>query len=156
MNRSRTLLALIGALAAFTAARAAQAQTTVSTLTVQVAGTASPLKTGLTEAISFSGPVLITATVVKDPALATGVALTIDARGVTGVGSTTGTIYKNTAFANLSRLFAATDTIKTTFAYFADAPGSHMRAKTGLLTLNLVYNATTLALVSASGAVGTL
>lgn len=156
-SRLTVLSFLTGILgAAFLLVRPAHAQATVSTFTIQVSGTASPQKTGLSETVDFSGPVVVTATVVTDPVLPPGVVVSIDGRGVKGTGSKTGTVYNNMAVAHLSRLFAATDTIRTTFAFFADVAGSYMQSKTGLLTLNLTYNTTTMALINVTGSVGTL
>jgi hypothetical protein len=153
----RVILSFLGALGAILlAAPAARAQATVSTFTIQVAGNASPVKTGLPETVSFSGPVVITATVVTDPVLGPGVVVSIDGRGVIGTGQKTGTVYKNECEANLTRPFGASDTVNTTFAFFKDVPGSYMFSKTGLLTLNLTYNTTTMALTNVTGAIGTL
>jgi hypothetical protein len=138
------------------AAPAARAQATVSTFTIQVAGNASSVKTGLPETVKFSGPVVITATVVTDPVLGPGVVVQVDGRGVIGTGQKTGTVYKNECEANLTRPFGPTDTINTTFAFFQDAPGSYMNSKTGLLTLNLTYDTTTMALTNATGTIATL
>src|SRR3989440_7126193 len=159
MKKSRgTILSLLGGVvgALLLAAPAASAQSTVSTFTLQVAGTASSLKTGLPETVKFAGPVVITATVVTDPTLPPGVVVAIDGRGVVGTGQKTGKTYKNEAEANLTRPFGPTDTINTTFAFFEDVPGSYINSKTGLLTLNLTYDTTTMALTNATGSVGTL
>ena len=129
---------------------------TTSTATIKVAGTASATKTGLGEAITFSGEVVITATVVTDPALPTGVAVYIDGRGVKGIGNKTGTVYLNECEANLTRLFAAKDVISLTFAFFEDKPGSYLNSKTGLATITLTYDTATMKLTGASGSVGTL
>lgn len=152
------LLALAGGLlaAVFLPVRAAQAQATVSTFTAQVSGSALPAATGLSEVVLFVGTVLVTTTVVTDPALPTGVVVSIDGRGLKGTGATTGKQYNNMAVANVTRLFAATDTIKTTFAFFENVAGSHLRAKWALLTLNLTYNTTTMGLTNVTGSVGTL
>ena len=164
---------LCGALAALLLApSAAFAQTTVSTYTVQVSGTASSLKTGLSETVKFAGPVVITATVVTDPAASTPTAGTtalppavyvqIDGRGVIGTGQKTGAIYKNECEAVLTRLFATTDAVETTFAFFKDAAAgsaiaaSYAQSKTGVLSLSLTYDAVTTALTNATGAIGTL
>ena len=164
---------LCGALAALLLApSAAFAQTTVSTYTVQVSGTASSLKTGLPETVKFAGPVVITATVVTDPAASTPTAGTtalppavyvqIDGRGVIGTGQKTGAIYKNECEAVLTRLFATTDAVETTFAFFKDAAAgsaiaaSYAQSKTGVLSLTLTYDAVTTALTNATGAIGTL
>jgi hypothetical protein len=144
---------IVGAL--LLAAPAASAQTTVSTFTLQVSGNASQVKTGLGETVNFSGPVVITATVVTDPTLPPGVVVGIDGRGVIGKGQKTGKVYKNEAEANLTRPFGPTDTVNTTFAFFEDAPGSYLFSKTGLLTLNLTYDTTTMALTNVTGSLGT-
>jgi len=128
----------------------------VSSFTIQVAGTASAVKTGLQETVAFSGPVIVTATVVTDPALGPTVALFVDGRGVTGTGNKTKTTYVNNCVANLTRPFGATDVIQTTFAFFQNTAGGYMSAKTGLLTLNLTYNTTTQALTNATASVGTM
>jgi hypothetical protein len=164
---------LYGALAALLLApSAALAQTTVSTFTIQVSGNASAVKTGLPETVKFSGPVVITATVVTDPAASTPTAgttalppavyVSIDGRGVIGVGQKTGAVYKNECEATLTRLFATTDAIETTFAFFKDAAegpalaASYLASKTGVLGLTLTYDAATMALTNATGTIGTL
>lgn len=164
---------LCGAVAALMLAPSgALAQTTVSTFTIQVSGTASSVKTGLSETVTFSGPVVVTATVVTDPAASTptagttalppSVTVQIDGRGVIGKGNKTGTIYKNECEAELTRLFGATDAVETTFAFFKDAAAgsalaaSYLQSKTGLLDLTLTYDTTTMALTNATGTVGTL
>jgi hypothetical protein len=134
----------------------ASAQTTVSTFTLQVEGTAPAVKTGLPETVRFAGPVVITATVVTDPALPPGVVLYIDGRGVQGTGLKTGTVYNNEAEANLTRPFGATDHVETTFAFFENAAGSFIRAKGALLTLNLTYDTNTMSLTKVTGDIGTL
>ncbi|MFL5311032.1 MAG: hypothetical protein ACJ79H_11325 [Myxococcales bacterium] len=150
------VLSLVGGIvgALLFAAPAAWAQTTVSTFTIQVSGTAPAVKTGLPETVAFSGPVVITSTVVTDPTLPPGAVVQIDGRGVIGTGNKTGTTYKNELEANLTRPFAATDTVNTTFAFFKDAVGSYLASKTGLLTLNLTYDTTTMALTNVTGTIG--
>jgi hypothetical protein len=153
----------------------ALAQTTVSTFTIQVSGTASAVKTGLKETVSFSGPLVVTTTVVTDPSASTPTATTttlppsvvvsIDGRGVVGTGQKTGTKYVNECEASLTRFFAATDAVELTFAFFpapsssdanAGLIGSYLSSKTGLVSLNLTYDTTTMALTNATAAFGTL
>lgn len=141
---------------ASTISETAALTSTTSTATFKVVGTASATKTGLGEAVTFSGEVVVTATVVTDPALPTGVAVYIDGRGVKGIGTKTGTVYLNECEANLTRLFAAKDVISLTFAFFEDAKGSYLRSKTGLATITLTYDTVTMKLTGASGSVGTL
>jgi|GEM_PF-644210 hypothetical protein len=129
---------------------------TVSSVTLQVSGSAPALKTGLSEAINFSGPLVVTTTVMNDPTMGPSVVVSLDGRGVKGTGSTTGTVYINECEANLSRPFGATDAIKTTFAFFEDKPGAYLNAKTALVTLNLTYDTATMKLTKVTGSVSTL
>jgi len=139
------------------AAAPANAQTsTVSSFTIQVSGTASAVKTGLSETVMFAGPLVVNATVTTDPALGPTVALFVDGRGVAGTGNKTKTAYANTCVATLTRPFGPTDAIQTTFAFFQDTAGGYMNAKTGLLTLNLTYDTTTMALTNVTASVGTM
>ena len=145
----------------FIAVGPAHAQATISTLTIQVPGTAPTVSTAATAstvpagAVTFAGPLVVTATVVPDPALGPGVAVFIDGRGVKGTDNKTGIVYLNECEANLTRPFTATDVIKTTFAYFEDKPGSYLNSKTGLLTLNLTYNTTTMVLTKVTASFST-
>lgn len=129
---------------------------TVSTFTVQVSGAASEMKTGLAEPVAFSGPLVVTATVSTDPALGPGAVISINGRGIRGIGAKTGTIYLNECEATLTRRFGAKDVIKTTFAFFENAPGSYLRSKTGLLTVKLTYNTKTMALTRVTANVSNL
>jgi len=130
----------------------------ISTFTIQVAGTVGiPVAAvaGALETVSFSGPLRIRATVVTDPAGGPpSVVVSIDARGVAGKGLSTGMVYVNSGQANLTRRFAATDQIKTTFAFHPSTAGGFMQARTALATLNLTYNTTTQALTGATGSIG--
>jgi hypothetical protein len=160
-NRSiRTaLLIASGALVSLLlAARPAHAQTTVSTFTLQASGTIPALQAGLPEAVTFSGPVVITATVVIHPEKARPprVVVAVDGRGVKGTGTTTGTVYVNSLQYNLTRPLAARDTIQTTFAFFPDSPGAQLSSKTGVLNLKLTYDKAKMSLTSATGTVGSL
>ena len=137
-----------------TAAAGISPVSTVSTFTLQVSGTAPQLKTGLTEAVSFSGPLVVKAIVSTDPTLGPGAVVSVDGRGVKGIGAKTGSVYLNECEANLTRPFGATDAIKMTFAFFEDAPGSYMTSKTGLLTLSLTYDTKTMVLTKVTASVG--
>lgn len=162
LSRAVMLSLLFGAAGSLVIATGTQAQVTAttpaaattSTSVLQVIGTASPLQTGLKETINFSGPLVVTAIVLIDPALPASVVLSIDGRGVKGIGATTGTVYENECEANLTRQFAATDLIKTTFAFFESKAGSYLFSKTGLLTLSLSYNTKTMTLTKATATVG--
>ncbi len=147
------VLSLLSASLALMAARPAQAQT-VSTITLPVSGTVSAVKSGLNETVTFSGPLVVTATVVTDPALGPSAVVAIDGRGVKGTGNKTKTIYLNECEANLTRPFGATDVIQLTFAFFQDAPGSYLTSKTGLVTLTLTYDTVTMKLTGVTGSLG--
>src|SRR3954465_10768637 len=68
--------------------------TTVSTKTIPVSGSAPATKTGPGEVVDFSGPLVITTTVVTDPLLPPESVVQIDGRGVKGIGRKTGTVFK--------------------------------------------------------------
>ena len=154
-----------GVLTSLIAVRPAQARakgevlpktTVVSTVTLHVAGTAPAAKTGLSEDVTFAGPVRVTSSAENDTALGPSAVVAIDGRGVKGIGNKTGTIYLNECEANLTRPFAATDVIKLTFAFFEDAPESYMTSKTGLITLTLSYDPVTMKLKNVTASVGSL
>ena len=129
---------------------------TTSEAIIAVSGTATASRTGLPESVTFSGNVVIHATVVTDPALPTGVTLFVDGKGVRGIGDETGTVYVNSCEANVTRRFRRTDKITLTFAFFEDKPRSFLKSKTGVMTITLTYDEATRKLTRATGAVGTL
>jgi len=132
-----------------------QAKTIVSTVTLKVSGSALPRQTGLKETVNFAGPLVVTSTVLVDPALPPSLVVSIDGLGIQGVGATTGTIYANECEANLTRAFALTDSMKVTFAFFeANKDGSFLSSKTGLLTVDLAFDKTTMLISSASATIG--
>jgi hypothetical protein len=155
LSTTVVLSILGGVLGALLLAAPAHAQA-ISTFNVQVSGAVSGSGTAAgPEAVSFSGPVLITATVVTDPAGGPPTTVVfVDALGVTGKGLSTGAAYMNSGQANLTRVFGPADVIKTTFAFFRNTAGGFMKARTALLTLSLTYDTTTQALTSAWGAIG--
>jgi len=141
-------------LGALFAAAPAHAQTAAtSSFTLQISGTASSVKTGLPETVMFSGPLVVTATVVTDPALGPTTAVFVDGRGVVGTGNKTKSTYINTCVANLTRPFGATDVIQTTCAFYPDTAGGYMSSKTALVTLNLTYDTTTMALTNVTASI---
>ncbi|MDP9190114.1 MAG: hypothetical protein M3P06_00220 [Acidobacteriota bacterium] len=129
---------------------------TTSQATIQISGSASASRTGLPENVTFSGNIVINATVVTDPAVPTGVTLFVDGKGVRGVGNETGTVYINSCEANVTRLFRPTDKVTLTFAFFEDKPGSFLKSKTGVVTITLTYDEKTRKLTRATGVIGTL
>ena len=156
-TKAAILSILGGALGAlFLVVLPVHAQTTVSTFTVNVAGTFTALQTGLAEDIQFSGPVLVTASVVTDPILPPGVVISIDGKGVTGVGLKTGAVFHNGCEANLTRRFGATDALHTTFTFFENKAGSYMFAKSAMLNLNLTYSPTTMSLGNVTASIAAL
>jgi hypothetical protein len=159
------------------AAPPAHAQSTVSSFTPTVSGRVissanTPAKTRVvtdplaSENIFCTGPVKITTAAVTDEILPPGVVVSVDARGLSCVGETSGATYVNTGQANLTRSLVATDVIETTFALYQGVPGESHRARTkragflgartGLLTLHLTYDTISGALSNATGSVGSL
>jgi len=139
----------------------ASAQTATSSFSVSSSGTIGtppgPLvaaTAGAPENINCTGTVKIVTTAVTDPSLPPGVVVRVDARGLSCVGATSKAAYLNTGFANLTRLLAANDVVKMTFALYPNTAGGFMKARTGMVTANLTYNTTTGALTSASVSIG--
>lgn len=129
---------------------------TASQATTKVSGSAAALRTGLPEGVTFSGNLVIDATVVTDPALPTSVTLFVNGKGIRGVGNETGTVYVNSFEANVSRLFRSADKITLTFAFFEEKPRAFLKSKTGMVTVNLTYDEKTRKLTGATAVVGTL
>ena len=146
-TRLQIAFSLLAAVFAVASARAQTAAT--SSFTIQISGNASAVKTGLPETVMFSGPLVVTSTVVTDPALGPTAAVFVDGRGVVGTGSKTKGTYSNTCVANLTRPFGPTDTIQMTCAFYPDTAGGYMSSKTALVTINLTYDTTTMALTNA-------
>jgi len=117
-------------------------------------GTAPPPISKGPEAISCSGPVKIATAAVSDPTLPPGVVVTVDVRGLSCVGQTSGATYVNSGFANLTRPLLATDLVQTTFAVYPDTAGGYMDARTAMVTLNLTYDTITGALTTALASIG--
>ena len=143
-------LALIGAIlgAVLIAAPVARAQTAVSSSTITISGNVLLNN----DNISCSGSVKVTTTFVTDPVLPPSEVVFIDARSVACTGQN-GTVWLNNGQANLTRPLVANDVIKTTIAIFPNTATGYLKARTALLTLNLSFNTTTGALLSASGSV---
>lgn len=137
-------------------AAAAAVAVTTSQATIQVSGSAPASRTGLPESVTFSGNIVIDATVVTDPALPTAVTLFVDGKGIRGVGNETGTVYVNSFEANVTRLFRPTDKVTLTFAFFEDKQGAFRKSKTGVVTITLTYDEKTRKLTRVTGAVATL
>ena len=151
---TRLPLAFSLLLAGLFAVAPAHAQTAAtSSFTIQISGNASAVKTGLPETVMFSGPLVVTSTVVTDPALGPTTAVFVDGRGVAGTGAKTKSTYLNTCVANLTRPFRPADAIQTTCAFYPGTAGGYMSSKTALLTLNLTYDATTMALTNVTAGI---
>lgn len=122
----------------------------VSTFTVQATGSV----TSVTDSINFSGPVYVSATIVPDPAGGPATAVvSVDARSLVATSAVTGATFVNSGQARLTRVFGASDVIKTTFSFFPPGPGGFLRGRTALVTLNLTYDLTTQALTGATAAI---
>ncbi|HEY5677078.1 MAG TPA: hypothetical protein VIR81_09840 [Myxococcales bacterium] len=144
---SRGLAGLIG-LSLSLAVSAAWAQaTSFSSFTFTLAGTVA----GGSEALNCSGPVKVTAMIVKDPSMPPNSIVSLDTRLLSCKGATTGAAYKNSGQATLTRLLGPTDQVQTAISLYPNTPDGFMHARTGVATLNLSYNVTAGALVGVSG-----
>ncbi|HEY6912885.1 MAG TPA: hypothetical protein VI356_26120 [Myxococcales bacterium] len=144
---SRGLAGLIG-LSLSLAVSAAWAQaTSFSSFTFTLAGTVA----GGSEALNCSGPVKVTAMIVKDPSMPPNSIVSLDTRLLSCKGATSGTTYLNSGQATLTRLLGPTDQVQAAISLYPNTPGGFMQARTGLATLNLSYNVTAGALVGVSG-----
>jgi hypothetical protein len=135
---------------------AASTDTVTTTKTVQASGSADSAKTGSTESVAFSGPLVINASVVTDPDLGMSTVVQVDGKGITGSGTTSKATYLNGCEAILTRPFAANDHIELTFTFFDDTADSYLRAKTALVTIDLTYDTATKQLTGATSSVSAL
>ena len=150
-NHLVSRMVLGGVLGLLLLAAPAHAQA-ISTFTVQASGSV----TTPTETVNFSGPIQLIATVVNDPAGGPPTSVvSVDARQLVATGATSGAVFINSGQAQLTRVFAATDAIATTFAFFPPGPGGFLKTRTALATLNLTYNLTTQALTGATATIST-
>jgi hypothetical protein len=106
------------------------------------------------EAISCSGAVKIATVATSDPTLPPGVVVTVDLRGLSCLGQSSGAKYINSALLNITRLLVANDVVQHTFAIYTTAAGGHMNARTAMVTLNMGYDTTSGALKTASASIG--
>lgn len=144
---SRALVGLIG-LGLSLAVPAAWAQaTSFSSFTFTLAGTVA----GGSEAVTCSGPVKVTAMVVKDPSMPPNSIVSLDTRSLACTGATTGARYLNSGQATLTRLLGPSDQVQTSISLYPNTPDGFMHARTGLATLNLSYDVAAGALVGVSG-----
>jgi hypothetical protein len=130
----------------------AAGQVAASSVKVNVAGAVTAAGA---EPVVCSGQASVTTTAVTDPSLKPFSVVSVDVTGLACTGQLTRARYVNTGQADLTRPLAATDVVETTFAVHPDAPDGHLRARTALLRLTLVYHPVTGALLSAAGTIGT-
>jgi hypothetical protein len=143
-----TIAGLLGCLL-FCAPAHAQA---ANTFTVQASGTV----TTPAEAVAFSGPIQISSTIVTDAAGGPPTSVVnIDARQLSALGATTGTVFLNSGQANLTRPLVASDVIQTTLSFFPGGPGGFLKPKTAVLNLTLTYDLLTGALTAATASIAT-
>jgi len=157
------VLSLVGAAVGgllLTATPAHAQATASSTYTVPVSGTLGTLiapgagvPPGSPEAVSCTGPLKISAVVVRDPVMPPSVVFSFDARGLSCVGQISKIAYINSGQANLTRPLVANDVVETTFAYYQNVAGGYLKARTAVATLNVFYDTTIGAITSASGAI---
>jgi hypothetical protein len=147
MNKRLVIVIAAGMLLAVSAAWA-QA-TSFSNFTFQLSGTVL----GGSENLTCSGPVNVSAMVVKDPSMPTNAIVTIDTSELSCTGATTGASYSNTGHAELTRLLAGSDQVQAALALIPDVPQGHMHARPAVATLNLTFDMAAGALTGASGTI---
>ena len=119
-----------------------------STLLVPVAGVVS----GSPESVTFSGDVKVSNRLAKDPDFfSPRYVLTIDLRGLTGLGATTGVTYAISGPELLHLRVAASHAVQITFPF----KGGSDRLRTGVASLNLDFDPESGALTAASARVST-
>lgn len=105
------------------------------------------------EPVVCTGPVKVETMALPDPALPATVVVSVNALGLACVGAISRARYVNTAQVDLTRQLAPIDQVQTTFALHRDTPGSHLSARTALLTLDLSFDVVTGALTAAAARV---
>jgi hypothetical protein len=144
---SRALVGLIG-LGLSLAVPAAWAQaTSFSSFTFTLAGTVA----GGSEAVTCSGPVKVTAMVVKDPSMPPNAIVSLDTSSLACTGAKTGATYLNSGEATLTRLLGPTDQVQAAISLYPDTPNGFMRARSGVATLSLRYDVAAGALTGVTG-----
>lgn len=110
--------------------------------------------TGSPESVSFSGDARVSSRLAKDPDFnSPRLVLTIDLRGVTGVGSMTGAKYAVWGPELVQRRVASSHTVEITFPFKSDISPTAATARTGVASLVLDFDVNTGAVTGASGGV---
>ncbi|HET9599242.1 MAG TPA: hypothetical protein VFP65_26950 [Anaeromyxobacteraceae bacterium] len=129
----------------------APAQAAVSSASAPVAGSiAAPGA----ETVVCTGQANVNVTTVTDPTIQPLALVSVDTSGVSCTGALSRARYVNTGVPTLTRPLGARDVVETTLAVQQDAPDGHLRARPALLTLNLVYDPVSGALLAVTGTLG--
>src|SRR5688572_20777781 len=122
------------------------------TALVRISGVVS----GSPESVSFSGDAKVSSRHAADPDFnKPRLVLTIDLRGVAGVGSSTGAKYVVYGPELVQRQLAASHTVEITFPFKSSTSTTAATARTGVASFMLDYDVATGALTAASGRVST-
>jgi|SRR5688572_13870432 len=155
MNQQRRAflaLAATGALAG--AAQAQTAETSVPRLSSSLATTLGTVSSGL-ESVSFSGEAKISSRFAPDPDFGSPhVIVTIDLRGITGVGSLTRAVYTVSEVEVVQRRLAPTHRLEVTFPY-SKSGDSRTPPQTGVAIVDLDYDVATGALRNSAASITT-
>jgi hypothetical protein len=120
--------------------------------TVPIRGVVS----GTPESVRFSGNATVESRHAADPDFKRPqLVLTIDLRGVAGVGSTTGAKYVVYGPELVQRKLAASHTVEITFPFKASTSPTAVTARTGVASFVLDFDLATGAMTAASGSVST-
>lgn len=111
---------------------------------------------GSPESVSFSGEAKVISRHAPDPDFnKPRLVLTIDLRGVAGVGSTTGSAYRVYGPEVVQRQVAASHTVEITFPFKSGISPAAVTARTGVASFVLDFDVATGELTAASGSVST-
>ena len=107
---------------------------------------------GSPESVSFSGYAKVSSRQAADPDFnRPRLVLTIDLRGVSGVGSSTGASYAISGPELIQRPVAASHAVEITFPFKSSRSATAATARTGVATFALDFDVATGALTAASG-----
>jgi hypothetical protein len=171
MTIQRAFLAVLLSLAA-APALAQEAMSADSTSSMESLGSTSlfaapppgetalvPIKgvvSGSPESVNFSGDAKVSSRHAADPDFnKPRLVLTIDLRGVAGVGSSTGAKYVVYGPELVQRALAASHTVEITFPFKSSTSSTAATARTGVASFTVDFDVATGAMTAASGSVST-
>lgn len=141
---------VVAGAAAWWAGAPVQAASTWHTKSVAITGTV----TGSPESVSFSGDATVSSRLAQDPDFgAHGLVLSIDLRGVSGVGASSSAKYVIGGPEIVQKRLASSYAIDLTFPFYASGSTGTAGARSGLASFALNIDTATGAVTSATGKV---